>query len=292
MYRPCKQDDIWRIRNFLQETYQLFPEKVNWHIDRLNFTYSMSRSMNGVEEKLYRKRIAIFEDSQGIVSVVNTEGENRGEVFFQIRDFNIDEQVLNDMFEFAEQTSPDIHLRISSKAEQILNFAIERGYIEENWSEITCSMPLTKKLDSKLPHGFVFGKPSCSEKAKGHSYAFGYHGNEDLLKKSEIGLKNMETMPDYKQDLDISIVTEEGQVAAFATMWFDTVNKIGILEPVGTVENYRKLGLAKCAIYEACNRILQLGAKKVYVGSDQEFYKKIGFTYASEDKVFKQTKKS
>ena len=44
------------------------------------------------------------------------------------------------------------------------------------------------------------------------------------------------------------------------------------VEPVLTVHEHRRQGLAKAVIYEACARAKALGAKRAIVVSEQEFY--------------------
>lgn len=50
-----------------------------------------------------------------------------------------------------------------------------------------------------------------------------------------------------------------------------------MLEPVGTIPEYRRMGLGRVVIGEAVRRLANKGASKVYVGSDQEFYIALGF---------------
>ena len=61
------------------------------------------------------------------------------------------------------------------------------------------------------------------------------------------------------------------------------------VEPVLTVHEHRRQGLAKAVIYEACARAKALGAKRAIVVSEQEFYFRIGFTLSSE--VYDWTRK-
>lgn len=63
----------------------------------------------------------------------------------------------------------------------------------------------------------------------------------------------------------------------FCTIWYDRDNEIGILEPVGTNADYRKMGLARSVIGEAIRLVAKEGAEKVYVVTDKEFYLRIGF---------------
>ena len=87
----------------------------------------------------------------------------------------------------------------------------------------------------------------------------------------------MRRAPDYRSDLDLVILTPEGEVAGFANFWFDEKNRIGILEPLGTIPTYQKQGLASALLSEGINRLYELGARRLYGGAGQEFYKKFGF---------------
>ena len=63
---------------------------------------------------------------------------------------------------------------------------------------------------------------------------------------------------------------------------FYTEGNSAYVEPVATVPEHRRKGLAKAAIYEACRRAKAMGAQRATVISDQEFYYRIGFTISSE----------
>lgn len=49
------------------------------------------------------------------------------------------------------------------------------------------------------------------------------------------------------------------------------------VEPVCTIPQYRNKGIAKSVLTEAMKRAYDLGAKRAYVISDMEFYKRLGF---------------
>jgi predicted N-acetyltransferase YhbS len=60
-------------------------------------------------------------------------------------------------------------------------------------------------------------------------------------------------------------------------MWYDSETDYALVEPVATIPAYRKMGLGKAAVLEGVKRCGELGAKRAYVGSSQQFYYKIGF---------------
>jgi predicted N-acetyltransferase YhbS len=87
----------------------------------------------------------------------------------------------------------------------------------------------------------------------------------------------LQQAPDYRKDQDIVVVAPDGTFASFCLIWFDEPNQLASLEPVGTLPEYRRMGLAREAIYEAIRRVSAKGAERVIVGSSMQFYQDIGF---------------
>jgi len=252
--------------------------------------------MNGVSEEKYRDDITMYMKDDVLEAVLITEGENRGEAFFEVKSLVIDEalkiMMFDDVEELIKKNDHDfIQLRLHSEAKILIDEAVYRGYEKVEWSEVTMKKLLIGIEDESLPESYTFiNNFNFKEKATAHAYAFGYYEKEQIIIKAEQGLKAMTTMPDYKSEFDISI-GKDGVEVAFATMWYDPDNQIGILEPVGTHKDHRRLGLGKSAINRGCNMIKALGATAVYVGSDQEFYKALGFSPVSTDYVYKKSLK-
>jgi mycothiol synthase len=92
----------------------------------------------------------------------------------------------------------------------------------------------------------------------------------------------------YDGALDLVVVDETGEVAAFCTSWFDRANSTGLFEPVGTRRAYRRAGLARAVMSESLRRLRALGAASVVVRvSNQNVaafaaYQNLGFTIASD----------
>lgn len=82
--------------------------------------------------------------------------------------------------------------------------------------------------------------------------------------------------PNGNRHLMTAVVAPDGEYAAHCTMWFKG-GENAIVEPVATQPQYRKLGLGRAAVLEAARRCGQLGAKRAFVGSTQQFYYNIGF---------------
>ena len=71
--------------------------------------------------------------------------------------------------------------------------------------------------------------------------------------------------PSYDPQLHIVVQAPDGSVAAFAGFTIDTANQVARLEPVGTREGHRRLGLAQAAITEGLLRAAGQGVEVVPV---------------------------
>ncbi|HEX2910649.1 MAG TPA: GNAT family N-acetyltransferase [Chloroflexia bacterium] len=67
--------------------------------------------------------------------------------------------------------------------------------------------------------------------------------------------------PTYVPELDLIILTEQGEVASFCTAWFDKERGLAEFEPVGTKPAFRRRGLSRELLAEAHNRLRQLGCR-------------------------------
>lgn len=66
--------------------------------------------------------------------------------------------------------------------------------------------------------------------------------------------------PLYDPRLDVVVIDPEGEVAAFATGWFDPVTRLAQVEPVGTRPQYQRMGLGKVALWGVLKRLAEQGA--------------------------------
>lgn len=287
IFTKYKSGDFMRIRDFLVSTYQKFGKGYNWTIERWNFSYSMARTMNGVSIKQWEDSIGIWENNGNIVGIVNSEGEGKGEAFFQVSAINISNDTLEEMFDFTEKKlgiekegKRFVQLRIPEGNKEREFIAASRGYVKQPWNETTSTLAIAGMRSVNLPKGFYFKSGyelSDTMKGTAHAKAFGYIDKDIYVKRAPLSYEALRKTPDYRADLDLGIVSYTGEIVSFCTLWYDSINKIGILEPVGTIPEYRRMGLGRAVIYEAFNRIAKEGAIRAYVGSSQDFYLALGF---------------
>ncbi len=77
---------------------------------------------------------------------------------------------------------------------------------------------------------------------------------------------NIQRCPLYRRDLDIVAVAPDGVIAAFATFWYDDVTRTAYIEPVATVPEHQRKGLARAAITEGLRRVQRMGCTRAFVG--------------------------
>ena len=87
-------------------------------------------------------------------------------------------------------------------------------------------------------------------------------------------------IPNKNEELKTYAIAND-EYCAHCGLWY-TEGDTAYVEPVVTLPQHRKQGLAKAVVYEACNRAHALGAKRATVLSNQAFYYRIGFALSSE----------
>jgi GNAT superfamily N-acetyltransferase len=80
----------------------------------------------------------------------------------------------------------------------------------------------------------------------------------------------LQQAPSYVPELDLILLSTEGEIAAFCTAWLDRESAIAEFEPVGTVPQYRKRGLGSALLADANNRLRSAGCRLATVFSWSE----------------------
>lgn len=287
VFRSYTPADYLPIRDFLVSSFSRFGNPCNWTLDRWNFARHVGQVMHD-RVALWEATTGLWEDQAGrILAVVSSAGEEDLEAYFQLAEERPPQDLLIALFEYAEERLWEeregrrlLHLRIPANHGQMESIALRRGYTRLQPYESMAVIEIGARPPVRLPPGFRITdgrEVSAEAQSRAHARAFGYYAQEIYAQRSLRAFALMRQAPDYRPDLDLYVLTESGQVAAFCTMWYDAVNRHGILEPLGTDPDLRRLGLGKAIIGAAMERIAAEGALCTYVGSRQRFYLEIGF---------------
>ena len=280
------------VEDFLSRSYANINPPRNWLIDRWNFTATVSRVMHKTEIAEWEKAIGLWRDGEGRIVAIALEEEQKGDVFFQfLHPEYFSDDMFNRMFDFAEGhcckkrgDKEGFALRIPQGHTELELMAAARGYKKLAWSEPMSMRPVRIAGDneSNPPPGalnFIAGiDVSPEKKAWAHARAFGYcDTHPEYVPFSILAFQELLRAPSYRPEFDLALATEKGEIVSFVGLWIDKVNAYGILEPVGTIPEYRRKGLASWLINEGERRLARYNVKHLYVGSDQDFYRAIGF---------------
>ena len=294
-----------KVRDFLSKTYGYYQKSINWRIERWEYTFHFVApflanwgedppSQESAEEAIafLESLTGIWETTSGeIAGVVNIEHPDLthpgfGEFFIQRHPDHID--LLPEMLDFAEANLRDpgqnrlfIYARPDDQPlrEQLENRGFvafpERTETESIFDLGTKSIP----QNPDLPEGFQVQSMADDNDLEKRRRAFGrgFDHPDPLEWASVIAYQYLQEAPDYRKDQDIVVRAPNGEFASFALIWFDEPNKLASLEPVGTQPEFRRMGLAREAIYEGIRRVIKRGAEQVIVGSTAKFYQAIGF---------------
>jgi predicted N-acetyltransferase YhbS len=298
--------DFLRVRDLLVESFSLTAQPLNWRLERWNYARYFitpllaTEGVGQADLDAYEAAIRVFEHSTGVwenqsgdlVAVVNIEHADRshggwGEAFLQRHpDYGF---VLPDMLDFAEDRLRNrernlLTIPIYDHDEGFQDMVRARGYQRDGQYTLWDSVYTVRDqlADSKLPEGYRLQSMADDNDLERRRKAFGLGFNHldpndwpSLLSNQEL-----QKAPDYRPELDLYVVAPDGEFASFCIAWWDERNRIASLEPVATVAEHRRQGLARAVVLEAIRRVAALGAERVFVGSDQAFYLSIGFERA------------
>ncbi|MBQ7460211.1 MAG: GNAT family N-acetyltransferase [Oscillospiraceae bacterium] len=158
--------------------------------------------------------------------------------------------------------------------------AKKRGFFPYEQAETMLCIDLSERLCASLPAGYGIAELDPAENAYEFQWLLwrGFDHGEDRAEFEREGLVDVpQNRRHFNRYLSLAAVSPEGEYAAYACLWYSEKTDYAYVEPVCTVPAFRGRGLAGAILSEALNRASSLGAKKAYVISDMEFYRKLGF---------------
>ncbi|MFC2083075.1 GNAT family N-acetyltransferase [Candidatus Bipolaricaulota bacterium] len=300
-YEPDR--DFLRIRDFLNETYSAFPSPYNWGLERWNYARHFVSPMigaygtdqNNIEGELkaialWENFVRVWEDDDGNIGGVtciehpDSTLDNFGEIFVQRHPEHSD--LLEEMIAFSEEhyLSPKknrVYTWVYDDDADLIAVVKARGF--ERRDE-----PVSHHLEYafgefpklELPDGFrllSMAEENDIDKRR-EIFGRGFNHEEEKEWPSAYSYRELQKAPDYHKELDLFIVAPDGTYAACCIVWYDEVNHVGHLEPLGTHPDFRRKGLATQIQYEGMRRLQELGATHMpMTGGFEPFYRAIGF---------------
>ena len=286
------EDDYWRSREFLRQ--------VSLQNNRRDFSWSLLRWDYWrwhINENIFHFNlpdvVTLWEGNAQIVAVLNPDRE--GEAFFQVHPAFRDQVSMCEMLEVAEEKLSRINdhdkkeliVWVNAADSSTKGLFTERGYARsqspaEHMRYRLLSQPI---IDSVPKCGYAVRALGDESELPARSWLSWKVFHPDEPNENYQGwewYQNVQRVPLYRRDLDIVAVAEDGELAAFCTVWFDDVTRTAVFEPVGTHPNHQKRGLGKAVMSEGLRRAQRLGATLASVSSystaAHALYESMGFT--------------
>lgn len=143
-----------------------------------------------------------------------------------------------------------------------------RGYIPSKDFMIMREKPLvdTSHEEVSLPDGYLI---RALDRSEWKEYFEAVHAVFHMMDTPE-AFSSIQSAPSNVHELHLNVVNQQNQIAAFCSVWLDRENNIAEFEPVGTVPQFQKQGLAAALLAHACNRLREMDCAQVNVESWSE----------------------
>jgi mycothiol synthase len=235
--------------------------------------------------------VQIWEDASGIAGIaINLRFDNAFEVFVSPKYRGTDDEIK--MLETAAEAALRLMKQLERKETSVIvdvwdtdatriQLLTKLGFAEYRvwgyYNERSLNVPIPEAV---LPEGFTIRGATSDDYtrlAAVHNSAFGVNWKPEEY-RDEMMLK-----PGYDPEREMVVIAPDGQFAAFTIMWLDTLNKVGLFEPVGTHRDFHRKGLGKALMLHVLHKMKAHGMETALVGHDAEnlpataLYTSIGF---------------
>ena len=274
-YKNCQRfnEQYESIYQFLLEAEKL---EYNEHFHWGRFEWMHAHSYLD-EDKL--TSIAMFKDENGTIVGLTTYDTGYDDRVYLIHTSS-DKMLLEYMVDTVLEAEGDgAVIKANSNDTVLCQILQEKGFEKKHRCACILSLDLINPLDYSMPDAYSMSPQGCV--ADPWQYQLVIHkgfGNEGIPERWDDEF--LKRIPHVNEDLKTFAIANN-EYCAHCGLWYSTGNT-AYVEPVATVPEHRKQGLAKAVVYEACTRANAFGAKRAIVISDQEFYFRIGFILSSE----------
>ena len=243
-------------------------------------------------------RCGLWLDGGEIVGAVHFE-DRMGVVYLQLDPAY--SQLKREMLEVAaENLAGDfkigraVHVYIDEQDDAWHQVALELGYermLDEGFAEVTTRLEASQVPETMdTPSGFeIIGLDEDDDVRKVHRVMHRGFNHEGEPPEDELDDRRRKLCaPSLRKDLTVVARAASGDFVSFCGMWIDAVNRIAYVEPVATDPDYRRQGLGTAVVLEGVRRCVAEGATVAYVGSDQAFYRSMGFELAHCHRIWRK----
>lgn len=268
--------DFTKAHSFLTDIYSL--DTLNSYLLPQFFEYAHTHPAFNHQ---LAHRFGLWEDDGKLVGIACYEMDV-GESFLATTSRH--QFLLPEMLAYAEKelsavkgSTKSLYVWVTDKEVDKITLLSKNGYkkvCSEPVRVFDYNMPFN---DIKIPQGYtIISLEDENDYKKIHECLWKGFDHGDNPDDDIDGRMLMQSGPNFRKDLTTVIKAPNGDYACFAGMWFDEKNKYAYLEPLATVPQYRRMGLAAIALIEGMKKTKALGAAYCFGGAP-DFYTGMGF---------------
>lgn len=268
--------DYHKVSSFLRKNYS--PVERNGYFLQPFYEYAQTHPMFNHE---LSHKMGLWERGSEIIAGVFYEMD-LGEAFIVASsEFKY---LLPEMLDFAESEISieengrrKLSVWITDSQHDHVELLKSRGYEKKYTEAVTIYDYENEFPEVFLPEGFTaISLEDENDILKIHSCMWKGFDHGDTPDEDIECRRQMQSGPGFRRDLATIIKAPDGQYACYAGMWLEEENGYAYLEPLCTIPEYRKMGLAAYALVNSMKKTKSLGAKYCY-GGVFKFYTNLGF---------------
>jgi len=271
--RPYQsENDLYEIGRLLRRAYARRKYSNAWSFCRYDI-WSQRRMADAVSfhDDLWQKNFELVHDEAGTLlgaafAFNNHHWRNDPEPYSLILDPD-HPQLAEILLDWAE-SSGMLEIEVIQGNTFLTDLIQSRGYTRSSDSMILRERVLanTSLEPVRLASGYSLRVLTPSE---WDCYFEAVHAVFKMMDTHE-AFASIRRAPSNIEELHLNVVDDQNQIAAFCSVWLDRENNVAEFEPVGTVPQFQKQGLAAALMAYACNRLREMNCPQADVASWSE----------------------
>ena len=258
------------IQRFAQAQHRALGERAQWHVGDVAWGF---RQHEGRESEW---TVRLWEEGGEVVAWSWLKGA-KGWLEFDLR---------ADRLELLDEILDEPRAEVVASAEDdapVRAALAERGFTRPDWTLRLNTRELGEPPEqAPLPAGFRCRTVTPADLAERVAI------HQDVWAPSRVtesSYANVMAAWPYRGSLDCVVEAPDGRFAAYVLAWPDDENRVGLFEPVGTREEFRRRGLGAAVCTFALRRLHEEGLRRAVVGCMSEqacaLYEAVGFRRAT-----------